>query len=85
VSIKVTPRSTAERMVAIASRSSDPPHIHRPIAQVPSPIRDAVTSLCPMRIVSMSLSSRWSRWLNAWAWELGRPDGAFPRVGALEE
>src|SRR5437899_10885455 len=31
-------------IVAIASASSEPPHIHPPIAQVPSPIRETVRS-----------------------------------------
>src|SRR5260370_3399055 len=38
--MRVMPRSTADRMVRIASISSVPPHIHPPIAHDPSPIRD---------------------------------------------
>ena len=50
VSISVTPRSTAERIVAIDRASSVPPHIQPPIAHVPRPIRETFNPDLPIAI-----------------------------------
>src|SRR5271163_4903173 len=49
------PWSNAERIVLIDSRSSVPPHIHPPIAQVPRPIRDISMPVLPILLNSMFL------------------------------
>jgi hypothetical protein len=45
VSIRLTPWSNAALIVAMESRSSVPPHIQPPIAQVPSAMRDTMSSV----------------------------------------
>ena len=57
VSMRVIPRSMLERMVAIEClRSVFPPHIQPPMAQVPRPMREALSPEVPIFIVS-TLSS----------------------------
>src|ERR1700691_386289 len=51
VSMKLMPRSSALRQVAIAASSGTTPHSRPPIAQVPRPMRE--TSALPTFVVSM--------------------------------
>src|SRR5216683_8045948 len=65
--ISVMPRSSAVRIVLMASPSSLPPHIHPPIDHVPSAMRE-LTSPVP----SMSFCSIGVRYLPSTSWDDGR-------------
>src|SRR5229473_186023 len=53
--MSVISRSIAAWIVLIDSASSEPPHIHPPIAHVPKPIRDTVRLVLDIVVNSMRL------------------------------
>src|ERR1700722_16358427 len=85
VSMRLMPWSRAALIVATDWRSSVPPHIHPPMAQVPSATRDTLRDVAGMSTNSVS-SSRSCDWIDDdMRWMLLCSDGAevasraFPR------